>query len=85
MVKALNSLKIDVACYGNHEFDFEEQHTIKLAKQCNFPWLLGNITNIKTKRILGNGIPYVIKVMPNGLKVGIFGVAGQDWISVLSE
>jgi hypothetical protein len=23
--------------------------------------------------------------MPNGLKVGIFGVAGEDWISILSE
>lgn len=22
MVKALNALKIDVSCYGNHEFDF---------------------------------------------------------------
>ena len=23
MVKALNSLKIDASCYGNHEFDYE--------------------------------------------------------------
>ena len=85
MVKALNSLKIDAACYGNHEFDFEEQHTIKLVQGCNFPWLLGNIKNIQTKQILGNGIPYIIKTMPSGLKVGIFGVAGEDWISIMSE
>lgn len=85
MVKALNSIKIDAACYGNHEFDFEENHTIKLAEACNFPWLLGNIRNIKTKRILGNGIPYIIKNMPNGLKIGIFGVAGEDWISIMNE
>lgn len=76
MVKALNSLNIDVSCYGNHEFDFEEEHTIKLAKACNFPWLLGNITNIKTGKILGDGIPYVTKTLSNGMKVGIFGVAG---------
>jgi len=37
---------------------------------------LGNITHIQTGRILGNGIPYITKIMPNGLKVGIFGVAG---------
>ena len=85
MVKALNSLKIDAACYGNHEFDFEETHTIKLAEACNFSWLLGNIRNINTKRILGNGIPYIIKNMPNGLKIGIFGVAGEDWISIMNE
>jgi 5'-nucleotidase len=76
MVKALNALNIDVACYGNHEFDFEEEHTIKLAQSCNFPWLLGNIKCIKTGRILGNGIPYITKIMENGVKLGIFGVAG---------
>ena len=85
MVKALNSLNIDAACYGNHEFDFSQDHTIKLAKACNFPWLLGNIKNIKNGKVLGEGIPYITKTMPNGLKVGIFGVAGEDWISILSE
>jgi 2',3'-cyclic-nucleotide 2'-phosphodiesterase (5'-nucleotidase family) len=31
MVKALNKLNIDVACYGNHEFDFEANITESLA------------------------------------------------------
>ena len=65
MVKALNALKIDAACYGNHEFDYEEEHSIKLAQGCNFPWLLGNITRIDNGRVLGNGIPYIIHKLPN--------------------
>jgi 5'-nucleotidase len=43
MVKCLKMLKIDIACYGNHDFDFHPDHALKLAKACEFPWLMGNI------------------------------------------
>ena len=43
MVTCLNKLGIDVACYGNHEFDLQSNRTLSLAESCNFPWLLGNI------------------------------------------
>jgi 5'-nucleotidase len=36
-------LKIDVACYGNHDFDFSPDHALKLAKASECPWLMGNI------------------------------------------
>ena len=32
MVFCLKKLKIDVACYGNHEFDYPLVHTMELAK-----------------------------------------------------
>jgi 2',3'-cyclic-nucleotide 2'-phosphodiesterase (5'-nucleotidase family) len=34
MVNCLKYLKIDVACYGNHEFDYPLAHTIELAQSC---------------------------------------------------
>ena len=83
MVHALNQLKIDAACYGNHEFDFEKDHTLKLAKACNFPWLLGNITYAMIGNTLGDGEPYIIE-NHMGLRIGIMGVAGEDWIGVLN-
>jgi 5'-nucleotidase len=83
MVHAMNTLKIDAACYGNHEFDFESKHTLKLAKACNFPWLLGNISYIVGDKLLGDGEPYLVKEH-NGLRIGIMGVAGADWIGVLN-
>jgi 5'-nucleotidase len=43
MAHSLNQLHIDVACFGNHEFDYHYEHTVKMAKKCNFPWLMGNI------------------------------------------
>jgi hypothetical protein len=34
---------------------------------------------------LGNGIPYITHKTSNNLKIGIFGVAGPDWISIMGE
>ena len=84
MVHCFNSLKVDVACYGNHEFDFDSEHTLKLAKACNFPWLLGNITYTLTGKVLGDGEPYIVKEH-KGLRIGIMGVAGPDWIGILND
>ena len=84
MVYALNKLGIDCACYGNHEFDFQHDHTLKLAKACNFPWTLGNLIYTPTNQLLGNGEKFIIKER-DGMRIGIFGVAGPDWPGILSE
>ena len=84
MTYALNQLKIDAACFGNHEFDYEHEHTVELTRQSNFPWLLGNIRFTDTNELLGFGKQYEI-IQRGGLKIGIFGVAGEDWIGILAE
>ena len=84
MVYALNKLKIDCSCYGNHQFDLEMQKTEELAESCNFPWLLGNIRFKETDFILGSGIPYVVKEV-NSKKIGIFGIGGEDWMGILGD
>lgn len=48
MIQPLNALGIDVACLGNHDFDFPLEHVIELKKQTNFPWLLSNVYDKKT-------------------------------------
>lgn len=47
--------------------------------------MLGNITRIDNGKVLGDGIPYIIHTTPGNIKVGIFGVAGPDWISIMGE
>lgn len=84
MVTSLNKLSIDASCYGNHEFDYEPRKTLELAKACNFKWLLGNIRYSDTEEILGDGIPYLV-IEKFGIKIGIYGVAGQDWLGILNE
>lgn len=53
-------LQIDVACYGNHEFDYPIEHTTELAKMCDFPWLLANVRNKQTKNLLGDAEEFII-------------------------
>jgi 5'-nucleotidase len=84
MVHALNTLKIDCACFGNHEFDFPIEHTLNLIKATNFPWLLGNIRFKNTNVLLGEGRPWMT-LDHNGIKIGLMGVAGEDWIDILNE
>lgn len=82
MLHCLNQLGIDAACYGNHEFDYPHEHLIDLKNKSNFPWLLGNLTYLPTGQNLGEGKQYVI-VEKYGMKIGIFGIAGEDWPGVL--
>ena len=57
MVKPLNAFGIDLACYGNHDFDYELEHVLeKLTGKTNFPWLLSNIYNKNTGRRLGEAL-----------------------------
>ena len=84
MVHCLNTFGVDVACFGNHEFDFDIDHTIKLSAKCNFPWLLGNLIDLRTEKPLGNGRENVI-LERDGLRIGVFGVAEEEWLSLLTE
>ncbi len=54
-------LGIDVACYGNHDFDFAPDHALKLAKAVKCPWLMGNIKYLNTGLNIGEGLDYYIK------------------------
>ena len=55
MIKPLNSFKIDVACFGNHDLDYELDHVVKLIGKTNFPWLLSNVYDKRTSRRLAEG------------------------------
>jgi 5'-nucleotidase len=84
MVHALNTLKIDAACFGNHEFDLLPEVTEELVGNCNFEWLLGNIKYKGSEVYLGNGNAYCVREA-FGIKIGIFGIAGEDWLGILSD
>lgn len=60
MIKPLNSFGIDVACYGNHEFDYTEHDIEALIKQTNFPWILSNVYHLDTNKRLCDAHEYFI-------------------------
>ncbi|KAF3900196.1 2,3-cyclic-nucleotide 2-phosphodiesterase [Trichophyton interdigitale] len=90
MVPILNHLDIDIACYGNHDFDFGESRLIELSGKTNFPWILSNVvhatphknpdSHVRDGSLLALAQEYVIKTMGQ-YKIGFIGLAGTDWPS----
>jgi 5'-nucleotidase len=78
MVHCLKMLNIDVACYGNHDFDYSPEHSLELARACGFPWLMGNIKYLETGKNIGEGLDYHI-LTHEGIKIGFLGLAGPDF------
>ncbi|EGD72662.1 hypothetical protein, variant, partial [Salpingoeca rosetta] len=83
MVPCLNAAKIEVACYGNHDFDFGEEELKKLSQECTFPWVMTNLTD-------SQGVPtgtakkkHVFE--KQGVRIGVMGLAEKDWIDTLSD
>jgi 5'-nucleotidase len=77
MVTVLDGLGVDVACYGNHDFDFGEARLFELSKQTSFPWTLANAVAAgdDSERLLAGAHSYVVKEVA-GYRIGFFGLAG---------
>jgi len=84
MIAPINACGVDVACVGNHEFDFGLDDIENLFRKCNFPWLCSNIFNVKTQAILANNHAYYIEERC-GIKMGIIGLAEGDWLHAITE
>jgi 5'-nucleotidase len=52
MVKPLQAFGIDLACYGNHDLDYQLEHVMDMTKRTGFPWLLSNVYDKRTQRRL---------------------------------
>lgn len=73
MVLGLNYLNYDAAVIGNHEFNYGMDVLKKAIGESNFPWLCANIVNNETGDPFF-GQPYLIKEMPDRVRVGILGL-----------
>lgn len=82
MVEPLNAFGIDVACFGNHDFDFELETVMELKKMTNFPWLLSNVYDKMTGNRLGDAEEYRL-FEKAGKRIGIFGLAEKEWLDTL--
>ena len=72
-VPAVNELGIDVACLGNHDFDFGLPNLKALVRDSNFPWLLSNVFDSESGNPAAGGKKFHI-LEKNGLKLGIIGL-----------
>lgn len=83
MVPVLNALGVDVAVYGNHDFDFGVEHLVELAQRMNFPWLMSNVHDKKTGKLLADGREKLVFTW-KGRKIGVIGLVELDWFYTLS-
>ncbi len=51
-IEAMNNLGVDVAAFGQHDFDFGADHTRSLVEASSFTWVSSNLTNV-------DGTPFV--------------------------
>lgn len=72
MIDAWNTVGIDYAVFGNHEFDFKTADLLARMKESKFTWLGANVVDVKTNKIFADTPPFVIKEF-NGVKIGIIG------------
>lgn len=72
IVEAFNQIPIDIANFGQHDFDFGSDVTQELVAQSNFQWISSNLTD-------KNGVPfanvpqYSIQNV-QGIKIGFIGL-----------
>lgn len=90
MVAVLNHLGLDLATFGNHEFDLHEDQFLARLRESEFQWFSGNVRQA-TGEPWDNVPDYVIKTVMGKdgsvIKVGFIGATvpsnGADYVSYL--
>ncbi|ORZ07202.1 Metallo-dependent phosphatase-like protein [Absidia repens] len=83
MTQVLNQVGIDVACVGNHDFDFGVPQLQKLMGQTQFPWLLSNVM------YQDGSLPsplkrwHIVNDEASGLVIGVLGLVEKEWIQTI--
>jgi len=74
--EVFNKIGLDATVVGNHDFDYGYERLKELQQIASFPLLSANI--YKSHNSDMEFKPYVIKKLPNGLKVGIIGLSTME-------
>lgn len=61
MIDAWNAVGIDLAVFGNHEFDVKTDVLLTRIKESHFQWLGSNVIDTRTNKIFGDLPPFFIK------------------------
>jgi 5'-nucleotidase len=77
MVAALNAAGLDVATFGNHEFDFGPDVLRQRMKESRFAYVVANVFDTQTGKPFGGASEYVIREL-GGVRVGIIGLVLTD-------
>lgn len=73
MIAALNAIGLDVATFGNHEFDFGPAVLRQRMSESKFAWLSANVLDRATGQPFG-GARGDMLVTANGVRIGLLGL-----------
>jgi 2',3'-cyclic-nucleotide 2'-phosphodiesterase (5'-nucleotidase family) len=77
MIAAFNALGLDLATFGNHEFDFGSAVLARRMSESRFVWLSANVRDRRSGAPLG-GAERARLVTLGGIGVGLFGLTMPD-------
>ena len=70
--------------HQNHDLDFGIPQYKYLTSQCHFPWLLANVFEPDGKTLLADSKPTHMLTSSNGIKIGLIGIAEQEWLATVN-
>lgn len=73
MIDAWNAVGLDLAVFGNHEFDLKTDELLKRIKESRFVWLGANVIDSRTGKTFADTPQFVIKEI-GGVKIGFVGL-----------
>jgi 2',3'-cyclic-nucleotide 2'-phosphodiesterase (5'-nucleotidase family) len=83
MVASLNAAGLDLATFGNHEFDFGEAVTKERMRESNFTWVSSNVLDPATGLPFGGAVAFVLREFA-GIRVAFIGLTTPE-TQVLSK
>ena len=79
MIAALNTVGLDIATLGNHEFDFGAEVLLQRMAEARWQWVVANAIDRTTGRPVGGAAPYVVRTI-GALRVGIIGLCSTEGV-----
>jgi len=73
MVAGMNAVGLDVATFGNHEFDFGPGPLIERMRESSFTWLSANVLDRRSGQPFGGAQPELTLTLA-GVRIGLFGL-----------
>ncbi len=77
MIAGLNMIGLDLATFGNHEFDFGPAVLLERMRESSFTWISANVLDRRSGRPFGGAQPDVFLTL-GGVRVGVFGLTTPE-------
>jgi len=82
-IPLFQKLQPQYSAIGNHDLDFGEEYFISIANKFNTKWMMANLKRKTDDINIGNSIEFDFYYIGT-LKIGIFAILDQYWISASS-